>query len=355
MTGQFYGDDDEMIPTFPRESEKTRQFHGGDLGHVQATFGHDMSAWLDLSTGINPVPYPLPPLAEDHWRRLPGFENEARLIKVARQYYGLSGKADICAFPGTQAAIQILPRLIPLTEVAVLIPTYNEHAVCWRRAGHRVREVDNISAIPDTTTIVILVHPNNPDGRTYSRSTLRDLARTLNSRNGCLIIDEAFSDVMPELSLMPELPDDGILILKSFGKFFGLAGLRLGFLAGPPDFIRVIQQEVGPWAISGVALEIGTQALSDTTWIASTRNQLEKASRRLSALLGAANLKIIGGTDLFCLTESPHSPSLFQHLCEGAILVRTFPDHPERLRFGLPRTETDWVRLEGRLNSWAKR
>ncbi len=301
------------------------------------------------------MPYPVPPLEASLWQRLPSTNTEAALLQAAGQYYGLPEFADICAFPGTQAAIQLLPRLMQPTEVAILTPTYNEHAACWRRAGHRVQEITEISHVPEKATITILVHPNNPDGRTYKRSTLLELAKTLKSRKGWLIIDEAFADVIPELSLMADLPGNGILILKSFGKFFGLAGLRLGFLAGPPDFIGVIRQELGPWAVSGVALEIGAQALSDSGWIARTRNQLTKAALQLSAMLTDAGLKIIGGTDLFCLTESPEAPALFRHLCEDAILARCFPDSPELLRFGLPDTETDWLRLEKNLKRWAIR
>lgn len=355
MTRQFYGGNARMCPIFQRESESGRQFHGGDLEPAQKEFGHDLSEWLDLSTGINPIPYPLPSLEAELWQRLPSSSAESDLLTAAGTYYGLPEDADICACPGTQAAIQLLPRLIPQTEVAILTPTYNEHAACWRRAGHRVQEVTEISHISAETTIVILVHPNNPDGRTYEKQLLLELAEIMEARNGWLIVDEAFADIMPDISLMPDLPGSRMLILKSFGKFFGLAGLRLGFLAGPPDFIRSIRQELGPWALSGVALEIGTQALSDVEWIAKARDQLTKAAARLSAMLTDTDLKIIGGTDLFCLTESPEAPSLFRYLCKDAILVRRFPDRPERLRFGLPGAEAGWVRLETSLKRWANR
>lgn len=355
MTRQFYEGGVQMNPTIRRKNETSRQFHGGDLERAREEFGHDLSDWLDLSTGINPAPYPLPPLEADLWRRLPTSTAELDLLQAAGTYYGVPAKAEICACPGTQAAIQLLPRMMPRTDVAIVSPTYNEHAACWRRAGHRVQEIQDISHVPVEATIVILVHPNNPDGRTYEIRELIDLAGELRSRNGWLIVDEAFADVMPELTLMAALPKGGLLILKSFGKFFGLAGLRLGFLAGPSDFIRNVRQELGPWAVSGIALEIGRQALTDTEWIMQTRIKLNDSATRMTALLADSGLKIVGGTDLFCLAESPEAPSLFRHLCESAILVRHFPERLETLRFGLPGTETDWHRLEDSLGSWAKR
>lgn len=355
MRGQFYESERQMIPTFPIAAESDAQLHGGDLESVTAEFGHARAVWLDLSTGINPRPYPIPQLRAEHWHRLPSKSAEKQLLDAARAYYGLPDGAEICALPGTQAAIQLLPRLMALCEVAILSPTYNEHAANWRRAGHRVYEIGDLSKIPESAGIVILVHPNNPDGRQFPKASLLDLAVAMRQRNGWLIVDEAFADVTPDISLASDILPEGPIILRSFGKFFGLAGLRLGFLMAPPHFMAKVHQELGPWAVSGIALEIGARALADRNWITQTRAQLAVAARKLAELLGAAGLEISGHTDLFCLTESPESQALYRHLCERAILVRKFPERPNFLRFGLPGAEIGWQRLETALRDWANR
>ncbi|MCF8466670.1 MAG: threonine-phosphate decarboxylase CobD [Sneathiella sp.] len=342
-----------MIPTFLQKAENGPQFHGGDLNWASALFGHDISEWLDLSTGINPHPYPVPEVTADAWQRLPTLDAEIDLLDAAKNYYSVSDAAGICALPGTQSAIQLLPRLAPPSEVEIVSPTYNEHAACWSRAGHKVREINGFEDISEAAKIVILVHPNNPDGRKYPIRDLKALAEKLHGRGDWLIIDEAFTDTVPEISLAPGIDDNGPLILKSFGKFFGLAGLRLGFLIGSPSFIDKIRGELGPWAVSGIALEIGAKALADNKWITSTRVRLSQSSRRLTNLLTQNGLKIVGGTDLFCLTESDGAADLFRHLCAAAILCRMFPEQPNFLRFGHPETENDWNRLETSLRDWA--
>ena len=343
-----------MIPTFLQKPENGLQFHGGDLHWACANFGHDMSEWLDISTGINPYPYPITDVTTSAWQRLPSASAETAILDAAKTYYSVSKAAKICALPGTQSAIQLLPRLMPLSEVEIISPTYNEHAACWSRAGHQVREIEGIEDISGTAKIAILVHPNNPDGRKYLTQDLKALAKKLHDRGGWLIIDEAFADTDPEISLAPDVDENGPLILKSFGKFFGLAGLRLGFLIGPPPFVDKIRGELGPWAVSGIALEAGAKALADDEWITSTRSRLHNSAHRMTNLLAQSGLKIVGGTDLFCLTESENTEDLFRHLCEAAILCRMFPERPNFLRFGHPGTEKEWIRLETSLHDWTR-
>lgn len=329
-------------------------FHGGDLQWAQAHFTQVELPWLDLSTGINPHAYPIPEVALDAWQRLPGTDAEQAMLSAAYNFYGALDCTEICAVPGTQLSIQMLPRIYPKSRVDILSPTYAEHAACWKQAGHQVREITCLEEISGKTKFVIVVHPNNPDGKLYRKSGLVNLASLLRSRNGLLIIDEAFADTDQECSLVPEISPDGPLVLKSFGKFFGLAGLRLGFCIGPATTINRLRQALGPWVVSGVAMEVATRALRDDIWISQTRRTLNLASERLETLLLKFGFNIIGATSLFCLAQLDSADSLFHHLCERGILCRMFPERPGFLRFGLPNTEEDWQRFTAALCSSQK-
>ena len=118
-------------------------------------------------------------------------------------------------------------------------PTYNEHRYRWEKAGH---QVDGGDSCPDDAKIIILGQPNNPDGRLWEHDDIADYHAMMAQRNGLLIIDEAFVDAMPEHSYMPHAGDDNLVILRSVGKFYGLAGIRVGFAIGGKGIIRFQNQ-----------------------------------------------------------------------------------------------------------------
>ncbi|MEH6526301.1 MAG: threonine-phosphate decarboxylase CobD [Sneathiella sp.] len=327
-------------------------FHGGDLQWAQAHFAHVEIPWLDLSTGINPCAYPVPKISLGAWQRLPGTNAEKTMLEAARNFYDAPPTLEICAAPGTQLSIQILPRLYTRSQVDILAPTYSEHAASWKQAGHQVREIADIDDISEETRFVVVVRPNNPDGTLHDKSRLLKLTKLLQSRNGQLIVDEAFADTNHKQSLVQAISPNGPIVLKSFGKFFGLAGLRLGFCLGPVPAINLLQQSLGPWIVSGVAMEVATKALKDSNWISQTRYRLKKSSERLSSLLSENGLDVVGKTSLFCLAQTDSSDTLFRHLCEQGILCRMFPERAGFLRFGLPGTEEDWQRISTALNNW---
>lgn len=320
-------------------------FHGGDLTAAKIQFGGDAPTWLDLSTGINPHPYPLPDISNDGWNRLPSAELENALLAAARRYYGVASDTPQLAAPGTQSLIQLLPLITPKTTVAILCPTYGEHAKCWSQAGHQVIEVTALGDIPTDCTICVVVAPNNPTGKDYPPKILGPLAEELKARGGFLVIDEAFRDVMPENSLEQGMPTDGVIIFKSFGKFFGLAGVRLGFAMGDRQLIASLNAALGPWAVSGIAMEVATAAFADTNWIADTRARLARDHTRLNAALVDAGFDLVGGTDLFSYVHKAKAAALYTHFCEAHILLRPFEHDPAKLRFGHPKNEDDWQRL----------
>jgi cobalamin biosynthetic protein CobC len=317
-------------------------WHGGDLATAKALFPQAPEPWIDLSTGINPIPYPLPALPLSLWQRLPGQADEAALLAAARKAYRMRAESGLVAAPGTQILIELLPRLVPGAKVAVLGPTYGEHAPAWRKAGATVREIGDLAEIGDANAVV-LVNPNNPDGRIVPRETLVRLAGLLSAQGGLLVVDEAFADFEPEVSLLPILPE-GALVLRSFGKAYGLAGLRLGFAVGEPRFTDALLAMLGPWAVAGPALHVGAAALGDAEWLSVAGEARAADSRRLDALL-AQHGRVVGGTVLYRLLETAQAPALFERLGQSGIYVRRFQHDPSRLRFGLPGDETAWARL----------
>jgi cobalamin biosynthesis protein CobC len=319
--------------------------HGGDLAAARLLFPDAPEPFLDLSTGINPNSYPLPDLSADLFARLPQAEAIAALTAAAANTYGAPSAAHVVCAPGTQILLPLVAGLVGSARAAVVTPTYSEHARAASLAGHRIAELADIDAAPEAD-LVFVTNPNNPDGRLFDKNNLIALAKRLQARNGLLVVDEAFMDVGPrDASMASEAGRAGVVVLRSFGKFFGLAGVRLGFALCAPDVAARLRTRLGPWAVSGPALAIGTKALADRAWIEETRQRLAAGIARLDKILAAANLHIIGGTTLFRLVRS-HAAALFGHLGRAGIFVRKFPENPSWLRFGQPAAEEDWQRLQ---------
>jgi cobalamin biosynthesis protein CobC len=329
-----YDDADEPLP------------HGGDLGGARRLFPDAPKPFVDLSTGINPNPYPLPLLAAEIFARLPDAAAAGRLAAAAARCYGAPSPDHVVAAPGTQILLPLVAGLARPGRVAIAAPTYNEHARAARLAGHSVTEVRDIGVL-DEADIAVVTNPNSPDGRSIDRDSLLVLAGKLRARGGLLVVDEAFMDVgMPGASLAGDVVRGNVIVLRSFGKFFGLAGVRLGFALLDRPLAARLSATLGPWAVSGPALAIGARALADMAWIEATRAQLLQASHRLDALLVGAGLDVVGGTSLFRLARTAAANVLFHRLGRAGILVRIFADNPAWLRFGLPGSEDDWQRLQ---------
>ena len=321
--------------------------HGGDIDAIAKKYPSAPQPWIDLSTGINPFAYPIPPLSAELWSRLPLREEDHELRRIAGQRYGAFDLERIVAAPGTQALIQIVPRLIAPSEVAIVGPTYREHARCWQRLGHSVRVIADLDEIGDAKAVVV-VNPNNPTGRQYEPSRLLALAEDMACRQGLLVVDEAFADLLgAEQSLVPLHPPSSI-ILRSFGKTYGLAGVRLGFAIAERRIAEVLRSWLGPWAVSGPAIAIGCRALEDSVWLMQTRDRLANSAEQLDKMLAAACGRIAGATSLFRLVDHPQAENIAHRLALAGIHVRQFPDQRTWLRFGIP-SETMLPRLDAAL------
>lgn len=324
--------------------------HGGDLTEARARHGGTGADWLDLSTGINPHAWPVPAdLGPAAWRRLPGAEEIAGLLAAARRAYGVPDGVGIVAAPGTQALIQWLPRLAPPGAVAVLGPTYAEHAASWRLAGRAVAEIDQAAALPAAVKHAVVVNPNNPDGRVLGRDALAHLAREVGRRGGWLVVDESFADVDPALGVADLAAHFPIVALRSFGKFYGLAGVRLGFAVAAEPVAQRIAAAVGPWAVSGPAIAVARAALDDAGWAEAMRARLAAEACVLDAVLAAGGLEPAGGCALFRLARHPRAGLIHERLAAARIWTRRFDWADDLLRFGLPGSDPALDRLAAAL------
>lgn len=325
--------------------------HGGNLDAAVRRYGRPREDWLDLSTGINPHPYPVPSLAAGAWHRLP--ETDAMLLQAAEKYYGAS---PLLAVAGTQAAIQALPRLRSSSRVIVPSIAYAEHAHHWQQNGHTVRELPytELASVVDDCDVMVVCNPNNPTGESVAPAILRDWAKRLAARGGWLIVDEAFGDVTPELSIAAltasaasaEFP--GLIVLRSIGKFFGLAGLRLGFVAVEADLLARLRDMLGPWTVSGPAQQIGTAALTDTAWQSQMRDRLREEGARLHALLASHGIAA-NGCALYQYWPEKHAADFADRMARHGIWIRQFT---HGVRLGLPPDEAGWQRLQQALADW---
>jgi cobalamin biosynthetic protein CobC len=312
--------------------------HGGNLDLAMRRFGGRVEDWIDLSTGINRRPYPVLGLELRHWTALPSRADIAALHEAARQAYAAT--VPVLAVAGAQAAIQLLPQVARSGRARIVGPTYNEYAATFRAAEWVVDEVSDLEALAGAD-LAVIVNPNNPDGRRHDPAKLLALL----PRVGRLVVDESFADAVPGISLASQAGRPGLVILRSFGKFYGLAGMRLGFvLAGEAD-VAALATMAGPWPVSGAAIAIGRRALADRDWATTTTTRLAQESLRLDALVQARGLRLVGGTPLFRLYETGDASAVQDQFGRAHIWSRIFRGAPGWLRLGLPGDETEWTRL----------
>lgn len=324
--------------------------HGGRLRRAALQYGIALTDWLDLSTGVAPYGLPLPAIPEQAWARLP--EQDDGLEAAACAYYGVDHLLPVA---GSQAAIQCLPRLRREARVGIVSPAYAEHAAAWQREGHRVLEISeaSVNRALDRLDVLLLVNPNNPTGRRFSPQQLFAWHARLAERGGWLIVDEAFIDCTPEQSLAAHSHLPGLIILRSFGKFFGMAGARLGFVLAEPTLLSELEELLGPWTISGPTRWLGAGLLEDRIGQQALQQRLTGDGQRLAELLCEHGLPPTGGCALFQWIASEHAALLHEFLACNGILTRLF-EQPPSIRFGLPADEEGWQRLARALAVFAE-
>lgn len=324
-------------------SDENRVTHGGNLHEAARRYGIAYAQWLDLSTGINPHGYPVPPVPADAWRRLP--DEGDGFAACAARYYGVPDAAHVLPVAGSQAAIRALPALLPRATVGIAPLTYSEYAPAFERAGHRVVALDvSRDRLPAVVTHVAVVNPNNPDAARRSADSLLQWHAQLIVRGGTLLVDEAFADAMPGGSLAAHAGRAGLVVLRSPGKFFGLAGVRAGFVLAEPALLAALRDRLGAWTVSGPARHAVTAAFEDTDWQQRMRARLDAGRTRLVGLLDAHDFAT-QSTPLFAWTADPRAAALHDALARRGIWTRLFAAS-RSVRFGLPGDEADWTRFE---------
>lgn len=325
--------------------------HGGRLRAAAQQYGVPLEQWIDLSTGISPWLYPMPDIPDASWHRLP--EPDDALDTIAAQYFG---NHQLLATAGSQPAIQNLPSIFVPCRVAIIGPTYNEHVAAWRHSAHELRLVDSLaSALATDARIIILCNPNNPTAMHYPPEVLLNAAAQLQARDGWLVVDEAYGDAYPEYSVTPVAGTSRaphLITLRSLGKFFGLAGARVGFVFADSALLEQLADQLGPWTISGPARWVAQHALADTTWQTNQITYIKDAGVRLKLLMTQilAPPEPVQSTGLFSTIRLPDAQGLFKHLAEHGILVRLFPNE-SLIRIGIA-ADHEWKRLDLALRSW---
>jgi cobalamin biosynthetic protein CobC len=329
--------------------------HGGRLSVAQALFPQAPSPWIDLSTGINPESYPAPRANHDQRNRLPDVRELARLETVAARAFGVEEPARVVAVGGTESSLRLLPYALGHRHAVVAGPTYGSHADAWRRFGAHVQVVgdsDIEPAMGKNSAALTIVNPNNPDGRLISVTRLQWLHEAITARDGKLIVDEAFGEVTPHASVASIAGSDeatNLIVLRSFGKFYGLAGVRLGFIIAAPALAATLRGMLGDWPVSSDALTAGLAAYADDAWVHTMRARLQKDADRLDSQLQGGGFEMVGGTSLYRLARSVDAAARFLRLAEAGILVRPFAHDATLLRFGLPGTPMAWERVAAAL------
>lgn len=311
--------------------------HGGRLSDACARFGGEPAVWLDLSTGINPAAWTPPTTIEVNWRALPDPSALAALESTAAAYFGVD-PALCLAVPGSEAGLRALGQILQLPGV--------QEPLCYST------HVQAFSRTPDAAEpyVRVLGNPNNPDGALVSREALLEALRRQEATCGWLLVDEAFADCASGWSVANEVTEERRLIVtRSFGKFFGLAGVRLGFVLAPSHLIARLRHLQGEWPVCAAALSFGTAAYADAAWIADTRAELFLAAKRLDAVLKRHGLPPRGECPLFRLVHARSAYQLFEVLARQHILTRPFAGQPHLLRFGLPADAAALARLDSAL------
>lgn len=324
--------------------------HGGRLGVARSLFPEVPQPWIDLSTGINPSPYPAPRASARERNRLPEPTELARLEEVAATAFDVDDPARVVATGGTESALRLLPYLLHVSSALVAGPTYGSHADAWTRAGvaTTVLADSQLAIHAEANAAMTIVNPNNPDGRLMDRAQLQSLHDSLHARGGALIVDEAFGDLEPQRSVAGLAGTDrapSMVVLRSFGKFYGLAGVRLGFVIAASAIATRLRHMLGDWPVSADALRAGLTAYADHAWAEKTRRRLGRAAQRLDKLLVAGDMTIVGGTSLYRLARASNAGARFTQLIANGILVRPFEHDSTLLRFGLPLATNDWRRV----------
>lgn len=326
--------------------------HGGNKNEAARAYGIEPAEMIDLSTGISPNPYPLSlsQLDLSDLIELPQEDKAASLKNIMRKAWSVPDSAEIALASGSGALISLIPHIHKgdMRQVYCPEPAYSEHPMAWQRAGFRMIPYE-AGTIPEIylnkTAAIIAVQPGNPMGHCASPDAWLELMEKAAAHKVMIIMDEAFIDLMPEQSLVPYLGRKGLIVIRSFGKFYGLAGVRLGAAIGHPDDITALEDLLGPWPVSAMAVQFAAEAMSDHGWADDQRDWCATQMASLKKELMARGITIIGGTDLYVLIEIEDAKTLQDKLARAGFWTRIFEHYPNWMRLGLARDDAATTRF----------
>jgi cobalamin biosynthetic protein CobC len=293
--------------------------------------------------------------APDVFWRLPGAP-AALQRAAASSYLGADAgteTASVVVAAGTQALIQVLPHCLINQPLLVPAVGYQEYRRQWENSGRDVLTYPSLqrgaaaAAIDaqlqaDAHVHLLLINPNNPTGIEFTPAQIRHWSEQL-APGSCLLVDEAFMDLQPGQSLLgAELPDN-VIVLRSFGKFFGLAGLRLGFAFCSSHWRQLLLAQLGPWGVNGPAQAIALQALCNRAWQqearATIRANADLTAQLLQPLMAQLQAPLLADCGLFLsyVLPLPAGRWIYTQLARHGVLLRPVALDREQvlLRFGI--------------------
>ena len=322
--------------------------HGGDVETASKYFSIAKENWLDLSTGMNPLSYPVCELPQAIFEELPYVS--AEFCSAVTKYYGMP---NWLAVNGSQSVIQSLPSVLNEKQLfPILLPDfgYKEHQKHWQKTNElafysSLNEKKAISSIHEALgrnnqQHVLVINPNNPTAAMISAEQLLAIAERL-ADGAHLVVDEAFMDFSPECSLLKHEIPENVVVMRSFGKFFGLAGLRLGFVfSSNKEILHSIDERLGLWQVNNPAQFIANKALADEKWIKDRQAKIvimKQAMHKLfQPVLGEPiNLKT-ASLFLTYQADAQNVLTVYKMLAESAVLSRVVLEGGQALlRIGL--------------------
>ena len=336
--------------------------HGGNIPWASKQFAIPENQWIDLSTGISPWHYPISTLSPRYFQQLPYATTQ--LYQAAANYYGCPAEY-LRAVPGSQYAIEQLPTLFAPQKIALPTWGYSEHQKAWQAQGSEIIHYTNHSELlqllnQQAIPYALIIRPNNPSAAFFTIEQVKQVEVLLQQKypnKHLLILDEAFIDLYPQASFIRHPPGPRTVVLRSVGKFFGLAGIRLGFVCAQPALLQRLQAKLGQWLINGPSVGIGQQLFQDKPWAQQQRLRIRQQNKQLQQCLLQAGLPApLHSAGLFTSVfgEPEKFLQIFIQLAKAGVLVRYFP-HPTQacLRFGLPgqHQQACFTRIKGLLHA----
>jgi threonine-phosphate decarboxylase len=278
------------------------EVHGGNIYAASRDLRCQPASMLDFSASINPLG--MAPGAVQvvqaslelatHYPDPDCYE----LKQALGRFHGIDPEC-VCIGNGSTELIFLLPKTLALRRALIPGPTFSEYAAAMRAVGgevsmllappeeeFRIRLSQVAAALQRSLDCVWLCNPNNPTGQLWTKAQVLELWKKARRVGASLIVDEAFIDYCEADSVVSEATSRaGLLVLRSFTKFYGMPGLRVGYLVAEPTVIRRIEAMRLPWSVNNLAQVAAIASLNETSYAVRSRQLIIEERPRLAAAL----------------------------------------------------------------------